>query len=238
MSGLAHILEREGIATVLIALVPQHVERMRPPRALLVPFEMGRPLGDPGHRDFQRRVLIAALRLAERADVPVIDVFEEDAPAPVAEDMEGWACQVSLPNPEASAGSTPALLAEIELLEPWCERATVARRRTGVGASGMHIEEVARFLLDCCDGEPVTSPVSGLPVADAFKLAAEDLKLFYLEAATARPGAGSTVLADWFWQDTAAGALLLELSCALADAENPGIRIHARATLVPEARRH
>ncbi|MCC5871681.1 MAG: hypothetical protein JJU22_04735 [Gammaproteobacteria bacterium] len=236
MSGLAHILERKGIATVLIGLVPQHVERIKPPRALLVPFEMGRPLGDPGNRDFQARVLSAALRLAVRSDVPVIDVFEEDAPAPVAADMEGWACPVSLRSP-AGTGSTPALLAEIELLEPWCERARVTRGRTGVGASGMHIEEVGRFLLACCEREPVASPVSGLPVADAFKLAAEDLKLFYLEAATARPGAGSTVLADWFWQDTAAGALLLELSRALADAENPGIRIHARATLVPEARR-
>ncbi len=238
MSGLAHILERAGIATTLIGLVPQHVERMRPPRALLVPFEMGRPLGDPGNRAFQRKVLLAALSLAARTDVPIIDSFDEDAPAPIAEDVEGWACPVSLHHPDQASDATPALLTEIELLGPWYARASESRGRTGVGASGMSIDDVGRFLLACREREPKTSPVAGLSVADAFKLAAEDLKLFYLEAATARPGARSTVLADWFWQDTAAGALLLELSRALADAEDGGIRVHARATLVPTARRH
>ena len=55
--------------TVLIGLVPQHVDRMRPPRALLVPFELGRPLGAPGDPAFQHRVLDAALQLAQRSDV-------------------------------------------------------------------------------------------------------------------------------------------------------------------------
>lgn len=237
MSGLAHVLEREGIATVLIGLIPQHVERMRPPRALVVPFELGRPLGDPGSRRFQKRVLRSALTLSERSDVPVVDVFAEDAPRAVAEDMEGWACPVGLPDAAAESGPTPPLLAEIELLQPWYDRARRSRGRTGVGVSGMTIEEAARFLLACREREPGDSPVTGLAVADAFKLAIEDLKLFHLEAATARPGASSVTLADWFWNGTAAGRLLLDLAHRLADAHDPGIRIHARATLVPQARR-
>ena len=59
--GLAHCLEGEGIATVVIGLIPQHVRAMKPPRALLAPFELGRPLGLPSDLDLQRKVLFNAL---------------------------------------------------------------------------------------------------------------------------------------------------------------------------------
>ena len=65
MSGLGHILENAGLSTVSISLVREHTERIVPPRALWVPFEFGRPLGVPGDADFQRRVLVAALKLLE-----------------------------------------------------------------------------------------------------------------------------------------------------------------------------
>ena len=61
MSALAHYFEEEGLATTAIALVRHHAERIRPPRALWVPFELGRPLGAPDEPDFQKRVLRAAL---------------------------------------------------------------------------------------------------------------------------------------------------------------------------------
>ena len=47
MSALGHTIEEEGIATVAIALVRPQAERTRPPRALWVPFELGRPFGPP-----------------------------------------------------------------------------------------------------------------------------------------------------------------------------------------------
>lgn len=235
MSGLAHTLENEGIATVLIALVPQHARRMRPPRALLVPFELGRPLGAPGQRPFQRRVLEAALALAERMDVPVIDSFEEEAPAPETEaETEGWACPVSFTPAEANGGAADAVLAEVALLRPWHDRARELRGHSSLGASRMSVEEGVHFLADCLENFPAASPVAELSLADAFKLAAEDLKLFYLEAATARPGASSRDLAEWFWRSTSAGALLRELSRELAEAPDGALAIHAALTLVPE----
>ena len=236
MSALAHVLERKGIATVLIGLVPQHVERMRPPRSLLVPFELGRPLGAPGDRAFQRRVMTATLSLAERTDVPVIAWFEEQAPTR-SEDEEGWACPVSFAAPVASDDPAIALQAEIDLLRPWHDRAVAARGRSGVGASGLEIDEAAVFLAECLRRLPATSPVAELSFADAFKLAAEDLKLFYLEAATAQPGASSRDLADWFWDSTAAGKLLCTLAEQLSETEDSALRLHVLFTLVPESRR-
>jgi hypothetical protein len=58
-------LERQGIATVAIQLLRWVAERVRPPRALLVPFRHGYPLGGPNDPAQQRAVLEAALALLE-----------------------------------------------------------------------------------------------------------------------------------------------------------------------------
>ena len=62
---LAAALEARGIVTACIALVRSVAERVRPPRALAVPFPFGRPLGAPGDSALQRRVLLALLSLLE-----------------------------------------------------------------------------------------------------------------------------------------------------------------------------
>lgn len=72
-------LERCGIATVAINLLRTVAERVRPPRALCVPFRHGYPLGRPHDPDVQHAVLDAALRLLEDASAapPAIADFEE-----------------------------------------------------------------------------------------------------------------------------------------------------------------
>lgn len=62
---VAAALERRGIATVAIQLLRQVAERVRPPRALVVPFRHGYPLGAPGDPARQRTVIEAALSLLE-----------------------------------------------------------------------------------------------------------------------------------------------------------------------------
>jgi hypothetical protein len=58
-------LERQGISTVAIQLLRQVALRVRPPRALFVPFRHGYPLDAPGEPARQRAVLEAALRMLE-----------------------------------------------------------------------------------------------------------------------------------------------------------------------------
>ena len=62
-----------------------------PPRALWVPFIMGRPLGVPKDAAFQRRVLLAALNLLESASGPVVVDYPEDAIEVAVEETEGFA---------------------------------------------------------------------------------------------------------------------------------------------------
>lgn len=68
-------LEEAGIATVALSLLPEVTKKVRPPRALFVPFRFGYPLGKPHDRDLQREIVLAALRLLERTDLPVYEEF-------------------------------------------------------------------------------------------------------------------------------------------------------------------
>ncbi len=57
--------ERQGISTVTLQLLREVAERVRPPRALFVPYRHGYPLEAPGDADRQHAVIEAALRLFE-----------------------------------------------------------------------------------------------------------------------------------------------------------------------------
>jgi hypothetical protein len=73
-------LERRGIATVTLVLLRVVAERVRPPRALFVPFRHGYPLGAPDDPPRQRAVLEAALRLLEDPSLgpPVLVDYEPE----------------------------------------------------------------------------------------------------------------------------------------------------------------
>lgn len=63
MSAIGWYLEAQGIATVSISLIREHSVALKAPRALWVPFVLGRPLGAPNEHAFQHRVLKEALDL-------------------------------------------------------------------------------------------------------------------------------------------------------------------------------
>jgi hypothetical protein len=75
VSLLAAEIERRGIATVCLMLLREIAVKVRPPRALSVPFPHGRPLGQPHDAEGQRQVIVAALSLLTRSDVPVLEDY-------------------------------------------------------------------------------------------------------------------------------------------------------------------
>ncbi|MGC1890325.1 MAG: selenoprotein B, partial [Stellaceae bacterium] len=97
MSALGHYLEEAGVPSVAISLIRPQTEKTKPPRALWVPFELGRPFGPPSDAAFQKRVILAALRLLERERGPVIieDFPEED---PRERPDPGWRAPFAKPN--------------------------------------------------------------------------------------------------------------------------------------------
>lgn len=223
---------------MLIGLVPQHVEKIRPPRALLVPYELGRPLGEPGNPEAQAEVLKAALRLLDEPGPPprVNSLPVTNAgTAASSEAREDWSCPVSFPE-AADSGLAARVSQEVDLLMPWFEKARAERKHTVTGVSGLSPTEAATWLGSLLAAESVEAPVDAESAAMTFKLAVEDIKAFYLEAATAQPGGSSAALAQWLWQQTALGELLFDLREKFKDYEaDPQLRIYALATTVPGA---
>ncbi len=76
---IAAELERQGISTVAIQLLREVAERVGPPRALVVPYRHGYPLGDPDDSGTQHAVIEAALGLLEdpALESPVLAVLHE-----------------------------------------------------------------------------------------------------------------------------------------------------------------
>jgi hypothetical protein len=235
VSALAHRIETHGVPTTVIGLVRPHMEATRPPRGLWTPFQLGRPLGEPGDPAFQRRVLLAALGLLERTDGPVIlEDFPEDPPG--AGDLPGWTPPFALPAPTVPPPERweAALAAEIALVRPWWERAQARFGRTTVGIGGLPPEAWPAFMAPfLAGGVPEIPPPNGSP-ALSLRYLADDLKALYLEAAQAGPGPApsSRQLADWLFRETLAGQMLIALRAVAAASEGRGMQTIARF-LVP-----
>ena len=69
---IAGALERAGIATVCLQLLPDVAAAMEIPRSLWVPFPHGYALGVPGDLTLQHRILDEALALFAAPTGPVI----------------------------------------------------------------------------------------------------------------------------------------------------------------------
>jgi hypothetical protein len=235
VGALSHYLEQEGISTAGISLIRPHTEKIRPPRALWVPFELGRPLGVPGDGAFQTQVLRALLGTLDATSGPVLRDYLEDAPGSSASDeSNGWSCPVSFDRPPAEETLGVLIYREIQQLRPWYDLAFERRGRTTFGEAGLTIERVADFLLAWATGSRPESPHARLSPPQLLKLGAEELKVFYLEAVAAQPGAISgRRAADWFWSETAAARLLVALRDVCIKAEEPDIRWMGHNLMVP-----
>ena len=243
MGALAHFIEAAGIATTQISLIRQHTETIRPPRALWVPFELGRPFGVPDDPAFQHRVLKSALDLLTAPSGPIIADFDEEAPGTSAADMDGWVCPMPRrPSQDDEADPADPLLSEIASLRQWHDLFLERRGRTTVGVCPIKIEDIARYFASLlAEGKagPVPAGYDDLTPAKIVKLGSEDLKAFYSEAAIAMPGnKHSEEIAEWIWGGSELGRTLIALKPACLDSGDPGLEAVGKATLVPHSQMH
>ena len=61
MGLIQRAIEAEGISTISISLNRGITEKVKPPRALLVAFPLGHPMGNPFDKELQRQILMEAL---------------------------------------------------------------------------------------------------------------------------------------------------------------------------------
>ncbi len=213
MCTLAHSLENAGIATVVISLIRMHSDIIRPPRALFVPFELGRPLGDPRDTDGQKAVLRAALGLLENPGPgPVFGAFEgRDRTTPTTVQ----------PLPRADLD----FQAEISDILSLYHRAFVSKGRTTFGNSGLTPKDCcAQFTELARQNGKFTGRYSGKHL----RFLIDDLKTIYFEAACyQQPPLASASLHNWFWQGTRAGAVLTEMRADFLKSDNKSLKLVA-----------
>lgn len=240
MSALGHYIEEEGIATVAVALIRPQAERTRPPRALWVPFELGRPFGPPSDPAFQKRVILAALGLFEAAAGPVLLAdFPADDPREAPD--EAWRPPLVRAEDEDDAAQGPQLAdefeAEMRALAPAYARSCTGRGRSTVGLSGLAPAAFGEYIAQWLRGPPPSSPVAELSPVLCLRFAIDDLKAYALEAAIAGGGRPSSrQLGDWLWTQTATGAAIRELRRMLLADEDERAKLIAGMFLVPALR--
>ncbi len=240
---LSHFLQQAGVATTGISLIREHTEVVKPPRALWVPFPLGRPYGVADDRDLQRDVLRSALRLLETATAPTIEDYPHDAP--VGADVGVWACPVALPEPDAS-DLERALRTEVDLLTPWYEETRRRRGRTTFGMSGATLEQldaVVSFVIACAEGSgfnAIPAAAEGPdwihPMPILVRYVVEDLRAFYQEAVASRPGPDAPshhALHTWIFNETALGRALTQIGHRIAAAGEPRL-VPMRGFIIPE----
>ena len=82
-----------------------------------------------------------------------------------------------------------------------------------------------------------TSPNSHWHFAQALRFAADDLKSYYIEAATTGDGQPSaTQLADWFWEGTIAGRVLTIVRQNLLESDDKAAVDIGDGSIVPRSR--
>ena len=219
---LARALEAEGIATTSISMVREHTEKVKPPRALFVPFPFGHALGRADDVALQHRVLAAALDLLNAPAGPVLFDFPDDG----AMDEPGAPTQASAVAPAATIPDDPALETTQmrQYHEQWLAK---SGGRTAIGLSGIpptRFRGVVRFLEAFAAGESADMPErpAGVPTPLFIRWCADDVKALYLEGGMAmKPAAGGDELLRWFWGETAMGQLLRRVRDRLDASSDP-----------------
>ena len=211
MSVIARVLEEAGLPTVTIALIKEHAAKVKPSRALFVPFPYGYPLGKPDDPEFQHRVIAAALELLRRPEGPVLEDFPEDAgplELPQASMVKTSSDQIK----QDSAN-------EVTALRPFYERWVEDRGgRTAVGVSGIpqrRFRGMIRFMQSYARGEEadMKERPEDISLPQFVRYCVDDLKAFTYEARMAqRPDVSETELHTWFWGETATGQLVADIA--------------------------
>ena len=225
MSGLAHFLEDEGLSTIIVALVREHVVKMSPPRALWVPFQMGRPFATPNDVELQQRVLKAALALLdEPASESLLQDFAEES-SDLPDDLN-WGFPGKLDADSVIAEALSAL--------PIWHKAQTRVNRTSFGISDLSPEAAIEFIHRYLSPDPMPNPKGMAPVSRA-RFAIDDIKVFYLEAALANGGRPSSFqLNEWFWKQTLAGKMILDFQNAARLSDDKNLRLIADSLVPPE----
>ena len=224
MSAIAHWLEQAGINTVVIGLVKMHLEKIRPPRALWVPFELGRPLGPPSDPHLQRAVLKQALSLVETSHQQTLVDFITDDPR--------FSADIDWRKPDIEKHTS--IVDECTSLKPFYQRQCVNKSRTTVGVAKVPVSELAALIDHVYEHHGLKNIRQDISERLMLRLAMDDLKAYYIESALSDSGnPSSRQIDDWLWLETVLGKRLRELRHRFMGSDNAKLADLGSKFIVP-----
>lgn len=204
----------------MIALVREHVEAVKPPRALYVPYPFGSPLGRPLDADYQHRIIGAGLTLVQEVGSPVLVDFED----PHYVEQRGAPAQYSEVSGRVGAEKRSDVdpATETTRVRQYYQRWIEQRDgRTTVGLTGIQparFRGIIRFLEAFADGDDVDmrERPADVTLGEWIRLCALDLRTMFSEARMAMVDAVTSEEIDlWFWGETSTGYLLQRVKDAM-----------------------
>ena len=208
LGAVAHVLEAEGISTVMISLVESFSRRMRPPRVLHCNFPFGRALGKPLDTKFQHEVLDSVFGLLDVTEGPVFEVFpveiQDDGDTPMTCEM-----------PVTFNDGKSAVVREAIGLRAAYERSLELHGKTLVTrkCNSDTILEGITYLEGLSESG---SSKEDWPLVTDIAL---DVRAYYEEAGSALADhvVGARQSDAWFFTKTEAGQILIKLQARLRD---------------------
>ncbi len=207
---IARIIEEAGITTTGLVLIEEHAQRVKPPRMLAVPFFFGNALGEADNPEYQHQILQATFALLDRDQGPVLEQLPDDMVPDIL--MQGS----ETTNESQEKGLSAA--DEVTSLRAYYEQWSGAHAgRTAVGLSTIpqrRFRGIVRFIEGYISGEEsdMKERPQDFTIPQFIRYCVDDLKAFYYEARMAqRPDGKDREIHDWFWSETAVGALIMAL---------------------------
>ncbi len=210
-----------------MSLVREHTVKIKPPRAVWVPFPFGMSIGHRNDVTEQRAVLELAFSTLDAPTGPVLVDF-------VAAERRERAAPLQASDVEIEPQArTIGFAAEVEAMRArWEGRA--AEARTHVGASGVPPAEFATlvaFLQTYAGGDDgadcvVRPPETSLP--QFIRYGVEDLRVMYMETRMReQPEESSDDRQRWLLGATALGVFMRTLRDRMAASADPAIKAGA-----------
>lgn len=207
------------MSTVSISLVREHTVKVKPPRAVWVPFPFGMSIGHRNDLTEQRAVLDLAFSTLEAEMGPVLVDFAAADRRERAAPLQSSDVEI-----EAQARSID-FSSEVE--------ATLAGWNAHPGLSGIapaQFGELARFLAGYAAGAAFdyAGRPAGVPLPQFIRYGVEDVRVMYMETRMRTyPEEASDDRQRWLLASTAFGVLLRTLRDRMGASDDPKVKAAA-----------
>lgn len=154
------------------------------------------------------------------------------------------ACPVDFSSRDKELTSVELLLrkfeSEFNSLYTWYTIASAQKGRTTSGVSELDLDEIIGLYSDFVTGNQQGLAQFEPTLADTLRLAAEDLKSCYFEALSSQPGqpTDAASLANWFWGETYAAAIINEVRKKCLDYGTKEMALAGKLLLIPRSQMH